>query len=440
MQTIILANAMFAANLPSALAGDPGLMAGYALLGIMALYGLALLGGTFRRLYFERGQQSLARQCLLHEIKAAKLRSQEAEQIKLIWNGCRKFEVVKKVRECEEVASFYLAPHDKRPLPPFKPGQYITFQLNLPGQSKPVIRCYSLSDSHRPDRYRVTIKKALPPPDAPDGNPGLVSSYFCDPVREGDILDVKAPGGHFFMDLTEPRPAVLISGGVGITPMIAMLNAIIDAGAKTEVWFFFGARSSADHIFKEHLQQAAAQHENLRLHVCYSRPDKTDVIGRDYHHSGRVSVDLFKQLLPSNNYDYFLCGPGPFMNSITEGLTAWGVPEKNIHYEAFGPATVKKTAPPLTASQTEMLSKIKVTFGRLGKTLQWNPSASSLLDFAEAHGVKIDAGCRAGNCGTCLVAIKSGSVDYLAPTGAAAEQGSCLTCICKPKTDLVLDA
>jgi ferredoxin-NADP reductase len=415
-------------------------MAGYALLGIMALYGLALLGGTFRRFYFERGQRALAREALRQEIKAATLRCHETEQIKLIWNGWRKFEVVKKVKECEDVASFYLAPHDKRPLPPFKPGQYITFQINLPGQSKPVIRCYSLSDSHRPDYYRVTIKKALPPPDVPDGKPGLVSSYFYDAVREGDILDVKAPGGHFFLDLAEPRPVVLISGGVGITPMIAMLNAIIDSGARTEAWFFFGARSSEDHLFKDHLQQAAAGNDNLHLHVCYSRPRETDVLGRDYHHSGRVTADLFKQLLPSSNYDYFLCGPGPFMNSISEGLTAWGVPGKYIHYEAFGPATVKKTAPPSSASETALLSKLKVTFGRIGKTVHWNPAAASLLDFAELNGVKIDAGCRAGNCGTCLVAIKSGSVDYLAPTGASAEQGSCLTCICKPKTDLVLDA
>ena len=422
------------------LAQSPAWMAGCTLLAIMALYGLALFFGALRRLYFERGQQALARECLLQEVKAAKMRCQGAEQVKLSWNGCRKFEVVKKVVECENVASFYLAPHDKRQLPSFKPGQYITFQVNIPGQSKPVVRCYSLSDSHRPGQYRVTIKKAVPPPDATDGKPGLVSSYFYDHVREGDILDVKAPAGHFFLEMAEPRPSVLISGGVGITPMICMLNAIIDSGSKTEVWFFFGARSSEEHIFKEYLQQTAARHENVHLHVCYSRPEKTDVLGRDYHHSGRVTVDLMKQHLPSSNYDYFLCGPGPFMNSLTEGLTAWGVPEKNIHYEAFGPATVKKAAPPPTAHETTILSQLNITFSRLGQTFRWDPSTTSLLEFAEAKGVKIDAGCRAGNCGTCLVAIKSGSVDYLAPTGASAEQGSCLTCICKPKTDLVLDA
>lgn len=428
------------ADLQGALAGNPVLLAGYALLAIMALYGLALLVGTMRRLIFEGGQQALARERLRQEIKAAKLRCQEAEQLKLTWNGCRKFGVVKKVVECEDVASIYLEPHDRRPLPPFKPGQYITFQVNLAGQSKPVVRCYSLSDSHRPDCYRVTIKKALPPPEALDGKPGLVSSYFYDTVREGDILDVKAPNGHFFMDLAEPRPAVLISGGVGITPMVSMLNAVIDSGAKTEVWFFFGARCSKDHIFKEYLEKAAAKHENFHLNVCYSRPEKTDVQGRDYQHQGRVTVDLFKQLLPSNNYEYYLCGPGPFMNSLTEGLTGWGVPEKSIHYEAFGPATVKKTALPPTKLETDMLANVKVTFSKSSKTLGWNSAITSLLELAEANGVKIDAGCRAGNCGSCVVAIKSGAVKYLVPSGASAELGSCLTCICKPKTDLVLDA
>jgi hypothetical protein len=440
MPIISTPNVSLLADAPAALAGNPALLAGEALLAIMALYGLALFVGALRRLVFEGSQQALARECLRQEIKAAKLRCQETEQLKLTWSGCRKFEVVKKVVECEEVASFYLAPHDKRPLPPFKPGQYVTFQINLAGQSKPVIRCYSLSDSHRPDHYRVTIKKALPPPEAADGRPGLVSSYFCDTVREGDILDVKAPNGHFFMDMAESRPAVLISGGVGITPMVSMLNAIIDSGAKTEVWFFFGARNRGDHIFKEHLEQAAARHENVHLHVCYSRPDKSDVQGRDFQHQGRVTVDLFKELLPSSNYEYYLCGPGPFMNSLTEGLTAWGVPEKNIHYEAFGPATVKKTSPPPTSHETTMLSKLAVTFSKAGKTVRWNPAITSLLELAEANGVKIDAGCRAGNCGSCIVAIKSGTVDYLSPSGAGAERGSCLTCICKPKTDLVLDA
>lgn len=416
-----------------------GWLVGCLLLAIMALYAAALCYSAFRRVYFDWCQQALGRNLLLTEIRTAKLKCLEAEHAKQTWNGFRKFEVAKKILECEGVTSLYLKPHDKAPLPLYKPGQYITFQISLPGQQKAAIRCYSLSDSHRPGHYRVTIKKALPPPGV-NCKAGLVSSHFYDVVKEGDILDVKAPSGHFYLDLAESRPVVLISAGVGVTPMVSMLNALIDSGSKAEVWFFFGVRNKADHIFKEELEKAAAAHENVRMHVCYSRPDKTDVAGRDYQHEGRVTIELLKEKLPSNNYDYYLCGPGPFMNSITDGLMEWGVPKNSIHYEAFGPATVKKTAAPLTESETVVLSRLKVTFSRAGKTAGWTPSTTSLLDFAEANGIKIDAGCRAGNCGTCLVAIKSGSVDYLGDFGASAESGSCLTCVCKPKTDLVIDA
>lgn len=419
----------------TALAESPGWLAGWCLLGVVFLYSILLCLGAAWRFYFERGQRALARQRLWLDIKAAKLRCQEAEQVRLIWNGFRKFEVAKKIIECDGVASLYLAPHDKHPLPPFKPGQFLTFQLNIPGEAKPVVRCYSISDCSRSQHYRVTIKKALPPPDCkdPGAKPGLASSHFYDRVREGDILDVKAPSGGFFLDLTVERPVVLISGGVGVTPMLSMMNAVVESGSSREVWFFYGVRNRSDHIFKEVIEQTAAQYKNVRLHVCYSRPGPEDLPGRDYQHKGRVSVELFKELLPSNNYDYFMCGPDAFMDGITRGLLEWQVPKENIHKEAFGPVTKIKPAAPAIAG-------LKVTFGRSGQTVPWQPSCSSLLEFAEANGVKIDAGCRTGNCGTCLVAIKSGKVQYSAEAAAAAESGSCLTCICLPETDLVIDA
>jgi uncharacterized protein len=435
MQTII-------EHLRAATGGNIGLTVGLILLGLLMLQIAAVCFGTVRRIYFEREQQQLDRERLQLQLKAAKLQIQQAEQLKLVWNGYRKFKVVKKVSECADVCSFYLAPHDGKPLPPFKPGQYITFQLNIPGQAKPVTRCYSLSDAHRTEHYRVTIKRALPPPDVADGKPGLASSFFCDAVKEGDILDAKAPGGHFYLDLTEEKPVVLISGGVGVTPMVSMLNAILDANQKREVWFFFGCRNKADHIFKEYMDKmAAAGYENVHMQVCYSKPSLNDVKGKDYHHEGRVSVDLFKKVLPSNNYEYFLCGPGPFMKTITDDLEAWGVPDKAVHFEAFGPATVKKAAPVQTESQTAFLSKVEVTFGRSNKKARWNPNnaSMSLLEFAEANGVSIEAGCRAGSCLSCKVAIKSGEVEYLTAP-AEIETGSCLACICKPKNNLVLDA
>ena len=155
---------------------------------------------------------------------------------------------------------------------------------------------------------------------------------------------------------------------------------------------------------------------------------------------GRVSIELLKELLPSNNFEYYLCGNGAFMKSVTDGLEAWGVPEKDVYFEAFGPATVKKKSAQPTAGETAFLSKLEVTFSRSGKTIRWENSAGNLLDFARAQGVRIDSGCCAGSCGSCLVAIKSGTVDYLKSPDAEPEQGACLACICRPKSDLVLDA
>ena len=375
------------------------------------------------------------------QVQETKLRCQEVEQTRLVWNGYRKFSVAKKARECEDVCAFYLKPHDGKPLPPFKPGQYLTFQLDIPGHDKPLVRCYSISDGpHRTDYYRVTIKKEKAPPDKPDLPPGAASSFFCDAVKEGDILSVKAPTGHFFLDMTKNSPIVLIAGGVGVTPMLSMANAIAASGSRRETWFFFGVRNTQEHIHKTELEKLAANHENIHLHVCYSRPGSNEVRGRDYQHEGRVSIELLKELLPSNNFEYYLCGNGAFMKSISDGLEAWGVPEKNVYFEAFGPATVKKKTAPSTPTETDLLSKLNVTFSRSGKTVHWEPSAGNLLEFARSQGVRIDSGCCAGSCGSCLVAIKSGSVDYLKPPDAEPEQGACLTCICRPKADLILDA
>jgi len=389
----------------------------------------------------ERAQNRVALENLRAQLKETRLRCRETEQAQAGWNGIRKFTVAKKITQCDDVHAFYLKPHDGRPLAAFKPGQYLTFQLDLPGRDKPLVRCYSLSDSpHQKDYYRVTIKKEKAPPDKPDLPPGAGSSFFADVVKEGDILNVKAPTGHFSLDMTRTNPVVLIAGGVGITPMLSMANAIAASGSKRETWFFFGVRNQREHIHKAELEKLAAENENIHLHVCYSKPGEKDVKGRDFHHEGRVGIELLKELLPSSNFEYYLCGNGAFMKSITDGLEAWGVPDKDVYFEAFGPATVKKKTAAPTAEETAHLAKINVTFSRSGKTVRWEPSAGNILEFAGAQGVKIDSGCCAGGCGSCVVAIKSGSVDYLKKPDAEPEAGTCLTCVCRPKNDLVLDA
>jgi hypothetical protein len=434
-------NATLIESLRSASGGSLSFAAGLALLAGLLVWLAVEIASALFRATAERAQNRVALEKLRAQLLETKLRSREAGQAQLGWNGLRKFTVAKKNPECDDVCAFYLKPHDGRELPAFKPGQYLTFQLDLPGRDKPLVRCYSLSDGpHRKDYYRVTIKKEKSPPDKPDLPPGAASSYFCDIVKEGDILNVKAPTGHFCLDVAKTNPVVLIAGGVGITPMLSMAGAIAASGSKREAWFFFGVRNRREHIHKAELEKLAVENENIHLHVSYSKPGEKDVKGRDFHHEGRVSIELLKELLPSNNFEYYLCGSGAFMKSLTDGLEAWGVPDKDVFFEAFGPATVKKKAAAPTAEETAHLAKINVTFSRSGKTVRWEPSAGNLLDFAHSHGVKIDSGCCAGGCGSCVVAIKSGSVDYLKKPDAEPEAGSCLTCVCRPKSELVLDA
>lgn len=413
---------------------------------------VALLAFTFyltvlvgRQLFAARTTQALAQE--EHRLLAERIgllaarRRREQERADRTWDGFRKFVVARKVEEAKDTRSFYLEPHDRRPLPSFAPGQYLTFRLPIPGQPKPVVRCYSLSDAAREKQFRVTIKRIAPPPNKPGAPPGLVSSYFHDELEEGDIVDVKAPAGHFILDPEDTKPVVLVGGGIGVTPVLAMLNSIVEAQARRDVWFFYGVRNQTEHAMAEHLQRIASENSNVHVHVCYSDPGPTDRAGQDYRHAGRVGVDLFKRVLPADTApDFFICGPSAMMESLVQGLTEAGVPEERIHFEAFGPASVKRLA---TATPGHLApptaQSVEITFARSEKTVPWD-GRSTLLEVAEATGVKIDFGCRAGNCGTCLTALKSGEVYYPNPPGTAVEVGSCLTCVALPQASVRLDA
>ena len=408
------------------------------LLGLVA-YMLVLLANNSRILSISQEKVDLEGELLKAKIKSIMDRREiEAKQLNLSWNGFRKFKVTSKEKETSDITSFYLAPHDGKELPEFLPGQFLTFQIPVPTQPHPVIRCYSLSDSpFHPERYRVSIKRVPAPRNEPTAPPGLVSNYFHDFLNENDIVDVKAPSGHFHLSMTKKFPVVLLAGGVGITPLLSMLNAITEMGSQREVWFFLGVRNKKDHVMKEHLEMVARENENVHLRVFYSAPGETDVLDEDYHVKGRVNVENLKTILPSSNFDYYICAPPPMVKDLRKDLAEWGVPEKNIHFEAFGPATVKGCkAEPGKASGV----KINIQFEKSGKTLVWDSKSESLLDFAELNGISIDSGCRAGNCGTCLTAIKHGKVELVGEPGSEPEAGSCLTCISIPKEDLTLDA
>lgn len=374
--------------------------------------------------------------------------SHETQAAAAAWPGLRTFKVERKVQEdaSAQICSFYLVPEDGKPLPPFLPGQFLTFQLDMAsptGGAPSVIRCYSLSDAPQPHSYRVSIKRAT----APVGSqvpPGISSNYFHDHVQVGSTLQVRAPAGHFHIERGD-APVVLVGGGIGITPMLSMLNWCLTVQCGREVWLFYGVRNSAELVMHARLQSLAEQHPSFHLHLCFSDPKPGDLDGHrsgSVHYHGRVDIALLRRLLPLKPYHFYICGPTPMLQSLVPALEDWGVPDGRIHFEAFGPASItrKKSRPsPRDASQAEA-NAVPVTFAKSGKQLSWQPGMGSLLDFAQDNGITVNSGCRAGGCGSCQTSIRSGEVAYTQSPDFDPEPGSCLLCVCTPKTAVTLEA
>jgi ferredoxin-NADP reductase len=361
----------------------------------------------------------------------------------LTWSGKRKFRVVKRRFEnrANDICSFYLEPHDGGALPPFLPGQFLTFELNVPDHPVPVVRCYSLSDSPLVrDRYRVSIRRMGPPPKAgPEVPPGLSSSYFHNSLKEGDIVDVKAPAGGFHLDIASERPAVFIAGGIGLTPVLSMFKWLADTGSRRTAWFFLAVRNGNDVALRDEINEVASKNrQQFRAITLYSDPTEQCIEGKDFDCKGFLSVDVLKRYLGTSNYEFYICGPPPMMEAMVKALSDWGVPETDIHFEAFGPGSVKKVQKPEPGESAGTGFKVQLT--RSGKSLAWTKEAGTLLELAEANGVRINSGCRAGNCGTCVTAVKQGSVSYLVKPASVPAPGSALLCIAHPAGDVVLDA
>lgn len=365
------------------------------------------------------------------------------------WSGWRDFRVVR--RHFEDTAnsqcSFDLQPVDGAPLPPFRPGQYLTLSLlvnddSLHGPNSPrsLTRCYSLSDRPDPSRYRITVKRALPPIERPELPPGALSSHLHDNVYEGDLLKVRAPAGRFCIDEDASVPAVFVAGGIGITPMMSMLLWCLNDQPERAVHLFHGVCSSADQAFKTSLEELARVHPGFRLHVVYSNPGPGDVLARDYQHVGRIDLGLLRSNLPSGRHQFYVCGPPAMMQSLVPELRAWGVGEADIHFEAFGPASVLPAVS--TTGQSPALEpvSIEVSFRRSGRTLVWDGRDANLLDFAERHHVHIESGCRSGSCGSCETRLVSGDIVYADKPDFEVAKGHCLLCVATPQSALVLEA
>ena len=365
------------------------------------------------------------------------------------WPGWREFRVIRRVFEDSDKTqcSFYMSPVDGLPLPPFKPGQYLTFSLNVNAASegnlqaqRSITRCYSLSDGPNPDGYRVTIKRVPSPRGHPELPAGLSSGHFHDQVRGGEILKVKAPSGQFFIDPDPATSAVLVAGGIGITPMMSMLRWCLAEQPQRTVFLYYGLRHGGEHAFKQVLGDLAQKHPNFQLRVVYSSARPDDVAGRDYQHAGHVDIDLLRRTLPLGPHQFYVCGPAPMMASLVPALGIWGVPTRDIRYEAFGPACVPPAPLNKTTPASDETSAFEIRFARSGRTIVWDGRDANLLDFSERHGVAVDSGCRSGSCGSCETRLVCGTVLYGHLPDHEIAPGHCLLCVGVPQTALVLEA
>lgn len=378
---------------------------------------------------------------------SARLPLRPVRSVQLAWPGLRTFRVESRTYEdpSRSQCSFHLVPADGMALLPFRPGQFLTVVASIgaaPGPDQPSVplalesRCYSLSDAPRSDRYRITVKRARAPIDHPEAPVGVVSNYLHDRVNVGSTLELRAPSGQFVIDPDPTIPVVLIGGGIGVTPLLSMLLWCLAEQPERRVTFFHGVRSSADHAFSVVERVLASRYPGLDLHVLYSAPLPGDVEGRDFTHRGVITLDLIARVVPASRHTYYVCGPAAMMEVIVPGLSAAGVADSDLHFEAFGPATVRRR--PGAASVLQ--APVEVQFRESGRTIMWDGDTATLLDFAESNGITIPAGCRSGSCGTCETRLESGTVVYPIAPEYDVTAGFCLPCVGVPRTPVVLGA
>ena len=356
------------------------------------------------------------------------------------WSGFRSFRVARLRRESFNTTSVWLAPADGKPIASFQPGQHLTFRFVIPGFDKPITRCYSLSDRPDQDQYRITVKHVVPATaTAPKKPVASVSNFINQSLAPGDTIDVKAPAGSFWLDETSQRPIVMLAGGIGVTPMISMMEHVVASGQQRMMLLVYGVRHGGDHPFAQRLQELANQHDSVNVVNCYSQPRKDDIRGVDYQIAGFASAEILKHVLPSNDCDFYLCGPPAFMESLHGQLLDWEISEDRIRFEAFGPASIRKQAATETG-QTDVDGEMTpVKFAVSDRTVIWEPEMNSLLDLAVASEVEIETGCLAGSCQTCQTKIIAGDVRYPDGEPAACDAGHCLPCVARPDGPLELE-
>ncbi|MGC2400911.1 MAG: SRPBCC family protein [Acidobacteriaceae bacterium] len=337
--------------------------------------------------------------------------------------------VAKVEKESDLITSFYLRRADGQPLASWLPGQFLPIRVPIPGHAEPVLRTYTLSTRANPDFYRLSIRRG--------GDRPLVSEFLHAHAGLGFRLEGMAPRGKFVLDESSLRPVVLVSGGVGLTPMIAITEHIVEEGRRTgsyrPIYFIHGTRNSRVQAFQQHIRKLAGEHPGMQVHIRYSSPAAEDQLGVSHSSVGRIDIGLLSGFVPAGDHDYYLCGPSEFMNALYHGLTKKGVPAERIHYESFGPGTILKPEIPRKAAEPGKDDAARVKFARSGVETTWSPVDGTLLELAEEVGLAPAFGCRSGICGTCTTRMLRGEVEYLEQPLADRKEGSILLCCSVPR-------
>jgi ferredoxin-NADP reductase/MOSC domain-containing protein YiiM len=358
-----------------------------------------------------------------------------SEQMVTATPGFRRLKVARIDRASSSVVSVAMEPTDNRPLTIPQPGQFVVIRVRPKVDAPPVLRSYSLSGPPDAGRYRISVKQE---------SHGLVSTFVNTTLRAGDELDVSEPRGAFVLQRGE-LPAVLLSAGVGVTPVMAMLHSLAAHASPRPVWWIHGARSGSDHPLAQEARDLLARLRNARSHVAYSRPDAADRLGVNFDVAGRLTVALLEKLGVPRMADFYMCGPGPFLDEFTAGLGAWGVDRNRIHSEVFSsgssimPGVTKSATRAPHAPDGPPGNGPRISFARAGLTVSWEPKFQSLLELAEACDVPVRFSCRSGVCHICESGLISGSVKYdpdpLEPPAA----GNLLICCSRPQEDVAID-
>jgi ferredoxin-NADP reductase/MOSC domain-containing protein YiiM len=345
------------------------------------------------------------------------------------WPGLRPFRVAASTPESASVRSLVLEPVDGEPLAGFLPGQFLALRLAPPDEHAAVLRSYSLAAPADERCFRIAVKREAG---------GLASGFLHDRVAVGDVVAVGAPRGDFTLDLDDSRPVVLLSAGVGVTPVLAMLGALARLASTRAVWWVHGARNGAEHPFAEEVRDLLSRLPAARSHVRYSRPRRDDLPGLDYDEVGRVDLDALLDLGVPRDADFYLCGPAGFLREMTAALLGWGVAPERLHREVFGPEPRDDAPDPHPPSGPPGRGP-DVAFSRSALTVKWDEHYGSLLELAEACDVPADWSCRTGVCHRCESGLVEGAVDYVPEPLDDPAPGQVLLCCARPRGPVAID-